>query len=207
MLFPLSSKCLTQFLGLRLLRESTPQSLSVSPWKWQSVQSVSQSHSLISVISLCILFGFGWLVVGWLRCVRNFINVYCYKWFALFYDYFYKRIKIVQIDTNNYREDCDTIILGTTTIAIGLDFAIVIILPSVYKALCSHKKKITMILLAFALSLALGPCLAYKPVVLVHGIMTGSGSMEMIQHRIEEVRHLLSAPLYFSPLYIYDWYK
>ncbi|KAJ0181614.1 hypothetical protein K1T71_002336 [Dendrolimus kikuchii] len=27
---------------------------------------------------------------------------------------------------------------------------------------------------------------SYKPVVLIHGIMTGSGSMEMIKHRIEE---------------------
>ncbi|KOB71792.1 Lysosomal thioesterase [Operophtera brumata] len=44
-----------------------------------------------------------------------------------------------------------------------------------------------MLLLTFALSLAISPCLAYRPVVLVHGIMTGSGSMEMIQHRIQEV--------------------
>lgn len=29
--------------------------------------------------------------------------------------------------------------------------------------------------------------LAYKPVVLIHGIMTGSGSMEMISRRIQEV--------------------
>ncbi|XP_069357098.1 lysosomal thioesterase PPT2 homolog isoform X2 [Maniola hyperantus] len=29
-------------------------------------------------------------------------------------------------------------------------------------------------------------CSTYKPVVLVHGIMTGSGSMEMINHRIQE---------------------
>ncbi|KOB52267.1 putative Palmitoyl-protein thioesterase, partial [Operophtera brumata] len=44
-----------------------------------------------------------------------------------------------------------------------------------------------MLLLTFALSLAISPCLAFRPVVLVHGIMTGSGSMEMIQHRIQEV--------------------
>lgn len=34
--------------------------------------------------------------------------------------------------------------------------------------------------------------LSYKPVVLIHGIMTGSGSMELIMNRIEEVRYKLS---------------
>lgn len=47
-----------------------------------------------------------------------------------------------------------------------------------------------MILLAFALSIAIGSGLAYKPVVLIHGVMTGSDSMEMIKHRIIEVKYI-----------------
>lgn len=41
---------------------------------------------------------------------------------------------------------------------------------------------IILVLFIFANS-----CLSYKPVVLIHGIMTGSGSMEMISRRIQEV--------------------
>ncbi|XP_059059354.1 lysosomal thioesterase PPT2 homolog [Achroia grisella] len=38
----------------------------------------------------------------------------------------------------------------------------------------------------FAIILFTSTCLSYKPVVLIHGIMTGSNSMEMILHRIKE---------------------
>ncbi|KAI8427496.1 hypothetical protein MSG28_002028 [Choristoneura fumiferana] len=43
-----------------------------------------------------------------------------------------------------------------------------------------------MALWFFTLFLFISPCLSYKPVVLIHGVMTGSGSMEMIAHRIQE---------------------
>uniref|UniRef100_A0A2A4JXH6 palmitoyl-CoA hydrolase n=1 Tax=Heliothis virescens TaxID=7102 RepID=A0A2A4JXH6_HELVI len=38
----------------------------------------------------------------------------------------------------------------------------------------------------FGIVLFIGPILCYKPVVLIHGVMTGSASMEMIKFRIEE---------------------
>ncbi|XP_038217465.1 lysosomal thioesterase PPT2 homolog [Zerene cesonia] len=40
--------------------------------------------------------------------------------------------------------------------------------------------------LALTLLLFFVQCLAFKPVVLIHGIMTGSGSMEIISRRIQE---------------------
>ncbi|CAG4972994.1 unnamed protein product [Colias eurytheme] len=40
--------------------------------------------------------------------------------------------------------------------------------------------------LAITLLLCFVQCFAYKPVVLIHGIMTGSGSMEIISRRIQE---------------------
>lgn len=44
------------------------------------------------------------------------------------------------------------------------------------------------------------PISTYKPVVLIHGVMTGSASMEMIKFRIEEVRAFcqLFLSYYFS---------
>lgn len=42
-----------------------------------------------------------------------------------------------------------------------------------------------------ALFLFISPCFSYKPVVLIHGVMTGGGSMEMIAHRIQEVNKAL----------------
>ncbi|XP_063358686.1 lysosomal thioesterase PPT2 homolog isoform X1 [Cydia amplana] len=38
----------------------------------------------------------------------------------------------------------------------------------------------------YGVFLLISSCLCYKPVVLIHGVMTGSGSMEMISHRIQE---------------------
>lgn len=39
----------------------------------------------------------------------------------------------------------------------------------------------------FILIVIINFAISYKPVILIHGIMTGSGSMEMIGHRIKEV--------------------
>ncbi|XP_026324496.1 lysosomal thioesterase PPT2 homolog [Hyposmocoma kahamanoa] len=44
----------------------------------------------------------------------------------------------------------------------------------------------TLYILVFALAICVVPSFTYKPVVLIHGIMTGSGTMEMIGHRIKE---------------------
>lgn len=41
-------------------------------------------------------------------------------------------------------------------------------------------------LILFIFSLLIAVSLSYKPIVLIHGVMTGSGSMEMIRHRIQE---------------------
>ncbi|XP_072936818.1 lysosomal thioesterase PPT2 homolog [Epargyreus clarus] len=46
--------------------------------------------------------------------------------------------------------------------------------------------KMSFNIVIFALTLFVSYGLCYKPVVLIHGIMTGSGSMEMISHRIQE---------------------
>ncbi|XP_063529093.1 lysosomal thioesterase PPT2 homolog isoform X1 [Cydia strobilella] len=43
-----------------------------------------------------------------------------------------------------------------------------------------------MALWIYGVFLFISPCLSYKPVVLIHGVMTGGGSMEMIAHRIQE---------------------
>ncbi|CAG9784651.1 unnamed protein product [Diatraea saccharalis] len=42
------------------------------------------------------------------------------------------------------------------------------------------------VLVNFLFLLIVNSSFSYKPVVLIHGIMTGSGSMEMISHRIQE---------------------
>lgn len=47
--------------------------------------------------------------------------------------------------------------------------------------------KMTWYIVVFMLTISVLPSFMYKPVVLIHGIMTGSGSMEMIGHRIQEV--------------------
>ncbi|XP_050685480.1 lysosomal thioesterase PPT2 homolog isoform X2 [Leptidea sinapis] len=49
------------------------------------------------------------------------------------------------------------------------------------------KLKVSLdILIVIVVVLFISPNLCYKPVVLIHGIMTGSGSMEMISRRIQE---------------------
>lgn len=62
---------------------------------------------------------------------------------------------------------------------------------------------IKLSILVFAL--LFNQSLTYKPVVLIHGIMTGSGSMELIKNRIEEVIYKLShsSHIYESMLFCY----
>ncbi|XP_049871804.1 lysosomal thioesterase PPT2 homolog [Pectinophora gossypiella] len=52
--------------------------------------------------------------------------------------------------------------------------------------LCLKLIKMEVNIIALFILGCISPTFMYKPVVLIHGIMTGSGSMEMISHRIQE---------------------